>query len=51
MLDLECPTCDCLEQHLCINCDSRINQKECNENNGYCEFCANQNKGDSNEQV
>lgn len=48
---MECPTCDCLGNHLCINCDGRINREECNENNGFCEFCSIQNKGVSNETV
>lgn len=48
-MTLECANCDCAIDHLCINCDHRINVEECNENNGFCAFCASQTKGDSNE--
>lgn len=48
MADKEpCPCCDCIDSHLCINCDSRITQKECINNEGFCDFC--NPKGDSDE--
>lgn len=41
-----CPHCDCAQDHRCINCDKFIYINECINNEGYCEFCADQ--GDLN---
>lgn len=42
---LPCSCCDIVGEHLCINCDTGISQKECLRNEGYCDFCL--DKGDS----